>query len=168
MGQVIRTVTLVGMLLAGVPLAEPGAIAAPVPVQRVAQAASLSAMEQAINTQINQYRSSRGLPALKLDPTVSEQARIHSQNMASGRVKFSHDGFDQRARAIGRTIAFRGVAENVAYNQGYATPDRQAVQGWIKSAGHHKNIVGQYTLTGIGVARNSKGEFYFTQIFVRR
>lgn len=126
-----------------------------------------TALEQSTHQQINQYRQSRKLPLLTLDPRISEQARVHSQAMASGRVPFSHQGFDQRIQAISRVISYRGVAENVAYNQGYGNPDRQAVQGWLKSEGHRTNIQGQYNLTGIGIAKNVKGEYYFTQIFLR-
>jgi uncharacterized protein YkwD len=128
---------------------------------------SLKALEQSINTQINQYRQSRNLPPLTLDSRISEQARAHSQAMANSGV-LSHDGFDQRVKAIARLITYRGAAENVAYNQGYSNPGEQAVQGWIKSPGHQKNMVGDYDLTGIGVAKNAKGEYYFTQIFIKR
>lgn len=128
---------------------------------------SIAALEQAIHTQINQHRRDQGLPPLTLDPRISEQARLHSQAMASGQVTFGHDGFDQRASAIRRSIAWNSIAENVATNQGYSTPDRQAVIGWLNSSGHRRNIEGQYNLTGIGIVRNRQGQYYFTQIFVR-
>jgi uncharacterized protein YkwD len=127
-----------------------------------------SQIETSVFNQINKYRASRGLPALKLNSTISQQARIHSQNMARGKVSFSHDGFSTRVSNIRKVVSpYRGAAENVAYNQGYRDPDVQAVKGWLKSSGHHKNIVGGYDLTGIGVAKNAKGEYYFTQIFIR-
>ena len=127
---------------------------------------TFATIEQAIHTQVNQYRASRGLPALALDSRISQQARTHSQNMASGTVPFSHQGFAQRVEAIGTVIPYSGAAENVAYNQGYTDPATQAVQGWLKSTGHRQNIEGNYNLTGIGVAKNAKGEYYFTQIFI--
>jgi uncharacterized protein YkwD len=49
---------------------------------------------------------------------MSEQARIHSQNMASGKVPFGHQGFQQRVTAV--AIPYSSAAENVAYNQGYS------------------------------------------------
>ena len=85
--------------------------------------------------------------------------------MASGKVAFGHDGFSARVKATG--IAYSGAAENVAYNQGSKDPATTAVQGWLKSSGHLTNIKGNYNLTGIGVASNSKGQIYFTQIFLR-
>ncbi|MGV0024312.1 CAP domain-containing protein [Phormidesmis priestleyi] len=129
---------------------------------------SLAAMEQSALKQINQYRATRNLPALTLNAAITQQARIHSQNMANGKVPFGHQGFEPRIKEIGKTIALRAAAENVAYNMGYKDPVTQAVQGWLKSPGHLRNIQGQYNLTGIGVSKNAKNEIYFTQIFIRR
>ncbi|MBW4665477.1 MAG: CAP domain-containing protein [Chroococcus sp. CMT-3BRIN-NPC107] len=127
-----------------------------------------SAMEKSIHQQINQYRQSRKLPPLTLDARISAQAKIHSQNMANSKVPFSHDGFDERVTVIRRQIPYRAAAENVAFNQGYPNPAKQAVDGWIKSDGHRVNIEGQYNLTGIGVVKNAKNEYYFTQLFINR
>ncbi|OKH26316.1 serine protease [Chroogloeocystis siderophila 5.2 s.c.1] len=141
----------------------------PTQMSRVPTPASSShtALEQSIHRQINEYRRSRNLSPLTLDSRISAQALAHSQAMASGKVSFSHDGFDQRFQIIRRTIPYRAAAENVAFNQDYSNPDVQAVQGWIKSPRHRVNIEGQYDLTGIGISRNANGEYYFTQIFIR-
>lgn len=123
-----------------------------------------NSLEQAVFEQINQYRTSQNLPALTRNSAMDEQARIHSQNMASGKVPFSHQGFSERIQATG--IARKSASENVAYNQGRDAATR-AVQDWLKSPGHLANIQGNYNLTGIGVATNGKGEVYFTQLFIR-
>ncbi|MBD2292087.1 CAP domain-containing protein [Anabaena sphaerica FACHB-251] len=123
-----------------------------------------AAIETSVFNQINQYRASQNLPALTRNSSIDNQARIHSQNMASGKVAFSHDGFQARVTAIG--IPFSKVAENVAYNQGSQDPATTAVQSWLRSSGHLANIQGNYNLTGIGVASNGRGEIYFTQIFL--
>ena len=130
-------------------------------------AATAETLEQSVLRQINQYRADRKLSPLKLDARISTQSLAHSQAMANGQVPFGHDGFAQRIQAISQSIAYRSAAENVAYNMGYADPATQAVKGWLKSPGHLKNIQGSFDLTGIGVVRNSKGEYYFTQIFIR-
>ncbi|RCJ15860.1 alkaline-shock protein [Nostoc sp. ATCC 43529] len=124
-----------------------------------------AAIEQSVFTQINNYRASKGLTKLTRNSAIDNQARIHSQNMASGKVAFGHTGFQDRLKAIG--ISYTAAGENVAYNQGSTDPATQAVQGWLKSPGHLANIVGNYNLTGVGVASNSKGQIYFTQIFLR-
>ncbi|MBD2098702.1 CAP domain-containing protein [Trichocoleus sp. FACHB-591] len=130
-------------------------------------ASSLTAIEKSAFDQINKYRASKRLPALTWNAAIAEQSRIHSQNMANGKVPFSHDGFQPRVAAIAKTVAYRGAAENVAYNQGFSDPATKAVQGWIKSTGHRTNIEGNYNVSGIGVAKNAKGEYYFTQVFIR-
>ncbi|MGL6283774.1 MAG: CAP domain-containing protein [Microcoleaceae cyanobacterium] len=126
----------------------------------------LSKIEQNIHNQINQYRKSIGLNSLIWHETISEQSRIHSANMANGKLPLGHDQFQQRAEIIGAKIAYSQVAENVAFNYGYADSATQAVEGWLKSPGHKKNIEGKFNLAGVGVVKNIKGEYYFTQIFV--
>jgi uncharacterized protein YkwD len=116
---------------------------------------------------VNKYRQSKNLPPLEIDPAISAIAKKHSEEMA--RVgKMSHDGFNERTDSVSQTIVFRSAAENVAYNMGYGQPDLVAVQGWIESPGHQRNMVGRYDLTGIGVVKSAKGEYFFTQIFVRK
>lgn len=137
----------------------------PIYVAQASTTNSVDAIEKAVSNQVNQYRASKGLSPLTVNTRMSEQARIHSQNMASGKVAFSHQGFQQRVTAV--AIGYSSAAENVAYNQGYNDPATQAVQGWIKSSGHRQNMEGNFNLTGIGVATNAKGQYYFTQIFIR-
>ncbi len=124
-----------------------------------------SVIEKSVFEQINYYRATRGLPKLKLNAKISRQARFHSQNMAMGKAPFSHDGFKMRVSVI--PIAYKSAAENLAYNQGYSNPANQAVKDWLQSPDHLKNIQGNYNLTGIGAASNSRGEVYLTQIFMR-
>ncbi|TAE55063.1 MAG: CAP domain-containing protein [Nostocales cyanobacterium] len=124
-----------------------------------------SHLEKLVFDQINQYRVSQGLTKLTLDSNISKQARIHSQNMANGKVKFSHHGFEQRVKAL--PLKYESAGENVAFNVGYSDPSKEAVIGWLNSPGHLKNIQGKYTFTGVGVATNAKGEVYLTQIFIK-
>jgi uncharacterized protein YkwD len=159
-----------------IPLTSPGASGgwmnsrsnAPDNSDRKQGVASLAALERTVYQQVNQYRQSRNLPPLAIDERISQQARLHSQAMANGSVSFSHNGFDQRAQAIAQAIPNRGTAENVAYNQGYADPVAQALRGWVASEVHRRNLEGQYTMTGIGVAQNSRGQVFLTQLFVQR
>ncbi|MEM6754722.1 MAG: CAP domain-containing protein [Cyanobacteria bacterium P01_C01_bin.38] len=126
------------------------------------------AIEKSVHRQINQYRKKKGLAPLKLNSEISKIARVHSKRMADKKVAFGHNGSSSRYSKISKVVKYRGVAENVAYNMGYKNPGKNAVTGWIKSSGHRRNIVGKYQVTGIGVAKNSKGEYYFTQLFVNR
>ncbi|KPQ38837.1 MAG: hypothetical protein HLUCCO16_10835 [Phormidium sp. OSCR] len=128
---------------------------------------NLRALEVAAHEQVNAYRQRQGLSPLELDERVSAIARRHSQDMASGEVPFSHDGVEDRYEAIGELISYRQVAENVAYNFGHSDPVQQAVEGWIESPGHERNMTGDYVISGMGIAVNAEGEYYFTQLFVR-
>ena len=130
------------------------------------QERELNQLTQKIHSSINEYRLARNLKPLKLMTDIDAQAQLHSQNMAEGKTKFSHNGFERRIEAIGKNIDDASAAENVGYNQGYQDLAQQVVQGWIKSPAHHKNIIGNYNLTGLGVAKNRQGEYYFTQIFI--
>jgi uncharacterized protein YkwD len=124
-------------------------------------------LEQEVHEQINAYRLSQGLGPLALDARLGELAREHSREMAQGRIPFGHSGFEQRAQIIRRSYAHSELGENVGYNWGRADPAAEAVARWLRSAQHRTNIAGDFRLTGIGVAENEKGEYYFTQIFLK-
>ncbi|MHC5772762.1 CAP domain-containing protein [Nostoc sp.] len=130
-----------------------------------ASSVNTASLEGLVFNQINDYRASQGLPKLSRNSKIDNQARIHSQDMASGKVPFGHTGFPERINAIG--ISYRAAGENVASNGGYTNPATIAVQGWLKSPGHLANIRGNYDKTGIGVASKDGREIYFTQIFLR-
>jgi uncharacterized protein YkwD len=127
----------------------------------------LSKLEQAIYHRVNLYRMSLDLPPLIVDPVICAQAKVHSERMAKTRT-MSHDGFRERVESVAQQIPYRSAAENLATNMGQQEPDAVAVQGWIESPGHHRNMIGRFDLTGISVVQNDKGEYYFTQIFVRK
>jgi len=113
----------------------------------------------------NRFRASEGRPPLRWCPELTRIARIHADEMASGRAPFSHDGFDERMRAV--PYYKMGGAENLAYNSGSADAARVAVDGWIKSPGHCKNLLATNNYCGIGVSRSASGCFYLTQLFTR-
>lgn len=123
----------------------------------------LNELEKKVFSQINNYRANKGLNTLAVDGRLVEQARRHTRQMGQGTVPFSHQGFQERVTAAG--IPYKAAAENVAYNN-YADPATAAVEGWIASEGHRRNIEGNFDLTGIGVYRNEQGFYYFTQLFL--
>ena len=58
------------------------------------------------------------------------------------------------------------VGENIAAGQAF--PAKEAVATWMNSEGHKANILNKdYEYIGIGMARNAKGEYYYTQVFAR-
>jgi len=113
---------------------------------------------------VNEDRNKHNLPALQMNSIESQLAEKHSRDMATGKVKFGHDGFNSRAKTIQKALGSIEIGENVASGPMTA---REVVDGWLKSPGHKKNIEGNFILTGIGYAHDKKGDIYFTQIFSR-
>ncbi|MDR3679351.1 MAG: CAP domain-containing protein [Flavipsychrobacter sp.] len=121
-------------------------------------------MKKEILIYINQHRKDMGLQPLKTNSIIEDEALTHSNNMAKGRVPFGHDGFDDRMGRIMKQIKpSHAAAENVAEG---AKTAREVVDIWLHSPGHRKNIEGNYTLTGIGIAADRNGKLFFTQIFI--
>lgn len=114
---------------------------------------------------VNQYRRNKKLSALQLDSVIAIVALGHSINMATKKVGFGHDGFEERIqRIIRENLKIKASAENVAFGNLSA---ESVVKGWMNSPRHLKNIEGNYTYTGIGVVKDDKGISFFTQIFIR-
>lgn len=121
-------------------------------------------LEKDVLTYTNQYRQSKGLPPLELQSSLSDLARDHSEDMAKKKVGFGHDGFDKRQRQAQTLLpSSSSFAENVAYG---AKTGKEAVEMWKNSAGHRRNMLGKYKYVGIGVSTDSKGNTYYTQVFV--
>lgn len=121
-------------------------------------------MEAEILQYVNEDRRAIGLAPLKLNNLECSLALKHSRDMAARKVSFGHDGFKARAKAIQKELGSAEIGENVASGTMSA---REVVDGWLHSPGHKRNIEGNFILTGIGYARDKKGEIYFTQIFSR-
>ncbi len=123
------------------------------------------AMQNEILSYINKYRITHGMLPLKMNPLITHEARVHSQDMAQHKLPFGHLKYEQRMNRLLKSINHaNGGAENVAYNYKNA---EIVVREWLKSPGHRQNIRGNYNLTGIGIARDERGRIYYTQMFVR-
>ena len=154
---------------------------------------NISELEKKIHYLINKERRKIGLPSLVWDDTLSRIAKKHSSDMAK-RAFFSHNSpeghdFLYRYRQGGYLCAVRmddtiyGGAENIFQNNLYDavttvngeafydwnSPEKIAettVQGWMKSAGHRKNILMPYWKNeGIGVVIAPDDKVYITQNF---
>ena len=130
-------------------------------------ATAATELEQRVQDLVNGIRTSQGLEMLQWNEQIAIIGRIHSQNMANGKTDIGHNGFDARADDIYKIISWQRIGENVAFSRGANDPVAKAVDGWMKSQGHQDNILGDFNITGIGVAENGGG-YYFTQIFVKK
>ncbi|MEY4630170.1 MAG: hypothetical protein RIQ81_290 [Pseudomonadota bacterium] len=135
----------------------------------------ICAIEKKILELTNQYRARSGLPALTLAPKISFAARDWSQSMAS-RGGIGHAGFPSARRSalaseFGAAQSFSLSAENVAmFSYGRRSVDQVAQEFavmWWNSAGHRRNMLGNYPMLGVGVVKTSRGAYYATQIFGR-
>lgn len=123
-----------------------------------------STMAKAVLYYVNQHRQSAGLAPLQLNNTLCDIARNHSINMAHGAVPFSHNGFEERVSEAWKLIPPQSpAAENIAEGVKSA---KAVVNLWLGSPGHRRNIEGNYTIMGLGIATNEKGIIYFTQMFL--
>jgi uncharacterized protein YkwD len=121
--------------------------------------------EKEIFLLVNDHRSKLGKNKLKWHDKGIIESQDHSQDMASFRVPFGHLGYDARMARI-KAVDSQVVAtgENVAQN----STAKKAFNAWLTSYGHRKNIEGDYTHTGIGAKKSADGNWYFTQIFLKK
>ena len=115
---------------------------------------------------VNVERSKVGLKELTLNTELSNVATLKSQDMANKNY-FSHTSptygspFDMMKKF---NISYKTAGENIA--KGQTTP-AQVVEAWMNSEGHRANILSsKFTDLGVGVAKNSNGTIYWTQMFI--
>lgn len=131
-----------------------------------------STIERTAFDKTNEARVQNGLQPLAWDPLLCKMARMHSEDMAR-RGYFAHEtpeGLEpkDRGRALG-LMHFRVLAENIAFNRGFADPGAFAVERWMTSGGHRANIlyIGFQT-SAIGSYVAADGSVYLTQVFLTR
>jgi uncharacterized protein YkwD len=125
----------------------------------------LSDDEQKILELTNQAREKEKLSPLKLNAQLTEAARAHSGNMArKGELKHELDGKRVPDRVNATSYRWAEVGENIAVTDG--DPPAGIFKGWMDSKGHRANILNSaFTEIGIGIARNDRGDIYYTQVF---
>jgi uncharacterized protein YkwD len=107
---------------------------------------------------INVQRHSHGLPAVRLDPRLSQAARAHSRDMVRRRY-FSHTtpeglSFADRIRGTGYLRASRQwfVGENLAWGWRGRDSARRIVRAWMHSPPHREVMLNPaYREVGIGI-----------------
>ena len=131
---------------------------------------NLREVARQVTEAINKVRLEHGLEALTHDDALADVARAHSEDMAE-RDYFAHRSperelAEDRVRVLG--IRYRMLAENLYRSRGTKDPVRSAVEGWMRSKGHRKNILTpEFERTGVGVALDARDRIYFTQLFSR-
>ena len=125
-----------------------------------------SSYQQQVLDLVNAERTKRGISALTLDSNLSSVATKKSQDMVNKNY-FDHTSptygspFDMMKQFV---ISYRTAGENIA--KGQKTP-QEVVTAWMNSEGHRKNILNpNFTNLGVGIAKDSKGTTYWTQMFI--
>ena len=116
----------------------------------------------------NQFRAKNKLAPLKWDDSIWKISLTHSKNMGDGKVPFGHKGFNERIKQF--PFHFNLACENVFMCQGYSEYSiaENAVNGWINSPGHRKNLLSNTNFCAIATYRTSSGAYYLTQMFARK
>lgn len=143
------------------PMPQPGANRTRLAVTSPAQAVSQSILDLT-----NQARRQANQGKLTLSESLSAAAQRHANDLAQG-APFSHQGSDGSTmvdRVKGAGYDYWSIAENIYYQSPSNRPER-AVQGWLKSPGHRRNLLsGKFTEIGIGYASNG-GRHFYVQVF---
>ena len=125
-----------------------------------------SSYQQQVLELVNVERTKRGLSALTLDSKLSSVATKKSQDM------IDKNYFDHTSPTYGSPfdmmkkfgISYRTAGENIA--KGQRTP-QEVMNAWMNSSGHRANILNaNFTKLGVGIAKDSNGRLYWTQMFI--
>ncbi len=116
---------------------------------------------------LNVERSKRGLMLLKENWELSRIARYKSADMANKNY-FSHTSptYGSPFKMIESFgIRFSAAGENIAMGQDSPS---SVMNAWMNSPGHRANILSpSFTEIGVGLAKNSNGRLYWTQLFMK-
>lgn len=127
---------------------------------------SYSTFQNEVVQLVNAERKKAGLSGLAENASLMKTATIKSEDMAKNNY-FSHTSptygspFDLMKKF---GISYHAAGENIAMGQ--KTPE-QVMKAWMNSPGHRKNILNpSFTKIGVGVAKNSENQYYWTQHFI--
>ena len=113
---------------------------------------------------INNHRLSIGLnPLLDMD-VIKSQAYSHTEHMVMEN-EVSHDNFYARSNYLKVNAGAKTVSENVAY--GY-TRAESVVNAWLRSESHKLNIEGDFTNFDVSAEQNEEGNWFYTNIFIKK
>ena len=118
---------------------------------------------------INAERAREDLPALELDPVLTELARGHAQDMID-RNYFSHvtlEGLTYRDRLKERGIDLNWVGENFYADSCSEEEIVDCTMNWLMGDPPHRAMImhRHFRLVGIGMVRNERGMYMTVQDF---
>lgn len=129
---------------------------------------TIKSMEYQVVKLVNVQRSQNGLPLLTHNWQLSRVARYKSQDF------IAKNYFDHTSPTYGSPftmmqnfgLSFSAAGENIAFGQ--RTPE-EVMNAWMNSPGHRANILSRvYSDIGVGLAKDSAGRCYWTQMFIKK
>lgn len=136
------------------------------PEQNPGTSSDYAAFQQRVLELVNSERAKVGAKPLTLNAKLSNVATTKSQDM------IDKNYFDHNSPTYGSPfdmmkkfgISYKSAGENIAMGQ---TSPEEVMKAWMNSDGHRKNILNSsFTEIGVGVAKNAKGQLYWTQMFI--
>lgn len=119
--------------------------------------------------EVNRQRKEHGLEPLVFSGQLLDVARNYSRRMAEEGF-FAHidpQGKTASDRVRAAKLTWSAMGENLLNIRGYINPVPPAVERWMKSEAHSRNILDpEYQYSAVGVWTASNGIIYFTQIFL--
>lgn len=117
----------------------------------------------------NEIRAENGKPALVINEDLMDAAQARAEECASiqsiSHIRPNGEGYSS---IIQDYIKFKidscGEVNAMSYN---GLVPEETVDNWEKSEGHFKTMISsEYRDVGVGIARDSNGNHYYTQIFI--
>ena len=125
---------------------------------------STSCQKRQLLDEHNDLRQKNGLNSLRENGTLNRTAQKHADYMAE-RSNLSHYG--ERWSRPSTPVTAEGydyisVAENIATGQRSVD---EVMKAWMNSSGHQRNIMGNHTEIGFGIAYGRDGRIYWCVVF---
>lgn len=123
--------------------------------------------------EVNAYRASRGRQPLQRHAGLDRLAQAHCEYLRQHRGTFtlqgrnvSHFGFEGRVLMARQRYQMDSCSENVAASSKVpGSTTQRLVALWKDSKDHHKNMLDDWTHTGVGIVVDSDGMIFATQLF---
>jgi uncharacterized protein YkwD len=134
--------------------------------------AAVASLARAVIDRGNAVRTDVKVSALREAPSLMAAAQQYALELARLR-RLDHTSPTPGRRTVVERIEAAGgswqrAGENLALTSD-RMPDvpRRVVELWLNSSGHRRNLLHPgYTMTGVGVARDSRGDWYVVQVYV--
>jgi uncharacterized protein YkwD len=137
----------------------------PTPESSIVSNYNYNSNESQLLDLVNEYRVSQGLNELQPINHVSFKSYEHNLYMIEKK-EISHDLFTERSNNLIQVLGAVKVGENLAYN--FSTPSA-ALNAWVHSPGHKKNLEGDYTHFGVSITVDpDTGKNYYTNMFLKK